>query len=83
MSLCANVTTAAEAANITIHIEKCNTTCCSEEKCNAGIVPTVPTEASTAPGDIVKATTAAAQVFRPELIGISLIALMAAFFGLQ
>ena len=82
MSLCANVTTVATAANITL--EKCKTQCCNGDNCNAKFVPTVATTAdSTATGGTVEATTAAAQVFRPELIGMSLIVLMAVFFGLH
>ena len=81
-SLCANVTMTATAANLTI--EKCDTRCCPDDNCNAEFVPTVATtEASTATGATVEAITAAAQVFRPELIAMSLIALMAVFFGLQ
>ena len=73
---------AAAAASITI--EKCKTQCCSGDNCNAELDPTVATtEASTATGATVEAITAAAQVFRPELIAMSLIALMAVFFGLQ
>ena len=74
---------AAKTLNITI--EKCETRCCNDgDNCNAELVPTVATtEASTATGATVEATTAAAQVFHPELIAMSLIALMAVFFGLQ
>ena len=74
---------AATAANITL--EKCKTECCSDDNCNnVEFVSTVATTAaSTTTGGTLKATTAAAQVFRPELIGMSLIALLAVFFGLQ
>ena len=73
---------AAKTANLTI--EMCDTQCCDGDNCNADLVPTVAsTETSTATGATVEATTAAAQVFRPELIAMSLIALMAVFFGLQ
>jgi len=81
--LCNNVTTTASAVNITI--KTCHTQCCSTSLCNADFVPTEPPSepVSTATGTTMEATTATAQVFRPELIAMLLIVFIAVFFGLQ
>jgi len=83
MELCNNVTTTASAANLTV--ETCNTQCCSTSLCNADFVPTEPPSetVSNATGTTMEATTATAQVFRPELIAMLLIVFIAVFFGLQ
>lgn len=81
-SLCDNATEAAKGVNI--YLATCTTECCSEMLCNTAVPPTSPPaeSSSTGTGPTVEATTATAQMFRPELIGM-LIVLMAVFFGLQ
>lgn len=75
------------AMNMNLHLETCKTECCNETRCNsADGADMSPTSASTMESSTgtatVQATTATAQVFRPELIGM-LIVLMAVIFGLQ
>ena len=86
--LCQNATIAAAAAAGNFGIELCNTHCCnSSDFCNAEFLPTqAPATSATASGTGTSPTegsTSAARAFRPELIGMLSIVLMAVFFGLQ
>lgn len=75
-SVCTNATTA--AMDLGLVLTKCDT------DCNSAAPPTSAStmESSTGTAATVEATTATAQVFRPDLIGM-LIVLMAVIFGLQ
>lgn len=81
-SVCSNATTA--AMGLSLGLTKCETDCCSDMLCNSAAPPTSAStmESSTGTAATVEATTATAQVFRPDLIGM-LIVLMAVIFGLQ
>lgn len=78
----------AAAAVGSLGIELCDTHCCnSSDFCNAEFVPTpMAPETSTSTsgtGTTTEGATSAARVFRPELIGMLSIVLMAVIFGLQ
>ncbi|KAL9955883.1 hypothetical protein ACROYT_G037280 [Oculina patagonica] len=87
-SLCQNVET--EAGNKNRTISACMTTCCETDKCN--VVPVEPTTtmamssttvAATGTTTMAPTTTDAADVFRPQLMGLLFIVLSAVYFGVQ
>lgn len=78
------------ASLLNLYLSTCKTECCNTTFCNAGLLPTMPpTESSTATdtgtgtGSTMATTTAAAYMFRPELIGILFTMLAAVYFGAQ